>query len=217
MLTNRVSGLPVVDESANLVGVVTEGDFLRREEIGTLRQRPRWLEFLLGPARLASEYAHAAGRMVEEIMTENPHTVSEDDSLETVVELMERHRIKRLPVLREGRLVGIVSRADLVHALAEIATYRQPEAADDATIREHILAAFDAARWAPKVQVEVHDGVAELSGVITDERERKGLIIEAENVPGVKEVRDHLVFVEPISGVSYPSPEDEAAGIGRSP
>ncbi len=210
MLENRISGLPVVDAAGALVGVVTEGDFLRRGEIGTQRQRPRWLEFLLGPGRLAAEYVHTTGRTVEEVMTADPVTVSEDDSLETVVELMERRHVKRLPVLRNGRIVGIVSRSNLMDALTENARYAHEPAADDGTIRDRILAAFAAANWAPKISVAVHSGTAELSGIITDERERKALIVAAENVAGVKEVHDHLVWVEPMSGVAIPSAEDQA-------
>jgi len=215
MLQKRVSGLPVVDATGKLVGIVTEGDFLRRGEIGTQRQRPKWLEFLIGPGRMAQEYVHASGRRVEEVMTPNCCTVSEDDSLQTVVELMERHHVKRLPVLRDGRLVGIVSRANLMDALIELARYRRtPAAADDATIRDRVIAALAEARWAPKIEVSIHDGVAELSGIITDERERKALIVAAENVAGVKEVHDHLVWVEPMSGTAFPSEEDEAASRG---
>lgn len=209
MLQNKISGLPVVDATGKLVGIVTEGDFLRRGEIGTQRQRPRWLEFLLGPGRMAEEYVHSSGRTVEEVMTPDPCTVTEDDVLETVVELMERRHVKRLPVLRDGRLVGIVSRANLMHALIERVHYR-PSAPDDATIRERILMALAKARWAPNVTVEVLDGIVELSGIITDERERRGLVVLAENVAGVKEVHDHLVWVEPMSGATFSSPEDEA-------
>jgi len=210
MLQNRVSGLPVVDAAGAVVGIVTEGDFLRRGEIGTQRQRPRWLEFLLGPGRLAAEYVRTTGRTVEEVMTPDPATVTEDDSLETVVELMERRHVKRLPVLRNGRIVGIVSRANLMDALTENARYTHGPAPDDGTIRDRILAAFTDVNWAPKINVAVHNGIVELSGIITDERERKALIVAAENVAGVKEVRDHLVWVEPMSGVAIPSAEDEA-------
>ena len=125
MLQNRISGLPVVDATGSLVGVVTEGDFLRRGEIGTQRRRPKWLEFLVGPGRLASDYVHASGRKVEDVMSTEPLTVGEDDSLETVVELMERRRVKRLPVLRDGKMVGIVSRANLMYALASLARNAQ--------------------------------------------------------------------------------------------
>jgi CBS domain-containing protein len=103
MLQNRISGLPVVDAEGGLIGMVTEGDFLRRAEINTARRRPKWIEFLLGPGRLADEFTRASGRRVQEVMTQGPVTVAEDASLATAVELMERNRIKRLPVVRDGK------------------------------------------------------------------------------------------------------------------
>ena len=210
MSQNDISGLPVVDAGGNLVGMVTEGDFLRRSEVGTERRRPKWLEFLFGPGRLAAEYVHASGRKVEDVMTRNPVTVAEEDSLSTVVELMECRRIKRLPVLRDGRIVGIVSRANLMHALVSLARDSVAPAGGDAAIRDCILAAVAKQPWAPSVNVVVKNGVAELWGTITDERERQGCIVTAENVAGVVEVHDHLVWVEPMSGMAFPSPEDEA-------
>jgi len=215
MLQNRISGLPVVDANGALVGVVTEGDFLRRGELGTSRRRPKWIEFLVGPGRLASEYVHQSGRKVAEVMTPNPLTVGEDDSLETVVQLMERRRIKRLPVMRGGRMVGIISRANLMHALASIARETPTTTIDDATIRDRILEALAEHHWAFGVNVVVKDGVAEIWGTIMDERERQGCIVAVENVPGVKQVHDHLVWVEPMSGMAFASSEDdtrEAAG-----
>jgi len=211
MLQNRISGLPVVDRVGVLVGIVTEGDFLRRGELGTERQRPKWLEFIVGPGRLAEEYVHASGRKVGEIMTPDPCTVAEDDALEAVVELMERRHIKRLPVMRGERVVGIVSRANLMHALASFVRDADASAGPDWSIRGQILAALGKLRWAPSsINVVVRNGVVELAGVITDERERQALIVAAENVPGVKEVHDHLTWVEPMSGMAFPSAEDEA-------
>ena len=210
MLQNRISGLPVVSSKGDLVGIVTEGDFLRRSELGTQRRRPKWLEFIVGPGKLADEYVHNSGRKVEEVMTPDPRVVAEDDSLEKVVELMEKHHVKRLPVMRGSRMVGIVSRANLMHALASLA--RDTEASGpDWSIRDKILAAIGKEGWAPRINVVVRNGVAELWGVITDEREREGLIVVAENVGGVKEVHDHLVWVEPMSGMAFPSAEDEKA------
>ncbi len=211
MLQNRISGLPVDDAQGKLVGIVTEGDFLRRGEIGTQRQRPKWLEFLLGPGRLAAEYVRTSGRKVSEIMTADPYAVSEDDPLEGVVELMERRRIKRVPVLRDGRVVGIVSRANLLHALASIAQYAPAPTGNDAATRDQILASLAKQEWAPPVNVLVHNGIAELWGVITDERERKALVVAAENVAGIKEVHDHLVWLEPFSGMIIPSADDETS------
>lgn len=210
MLQNRISGLPVVDKDGELAGIVTEGDFLRRSELGTQRQRPKWLEFIVGPGKLAQEFTHSSGRKVEEIMTPDPRTIGEDETLETVVEVMERHHVKRLPVTRGGRVVGIISRANLMHALASLTRDMPATATDDAAIRIQILAAIGKQDWAPRVNVIVKGGVAELHGVITDDRERQGLIVAAENVPGVKRVHDHLVWVEPMSGMAFPSSEDEA-------
>jgi len=101
MLQNRISGLPVIDGSGNLVGMVTEGDFLRRAEIGTQRRRARWIEFLIGPGRLADEYSRSSGRSVSDVMTRDVHTASIDASLDDIVRIMERHRVKRVP--RQGR------------------------------------------------------------------------------------------------------------------
>ena len=210
MLQNRISGMPVVDGQGRLVGIVTEGDFLRRSELGTQRRRPRWLEFLIGPGRLADEYIHASGRKVEEIMTPSPHTISEDTTLEEIVQLMEKHRIKRLPVVTDGKPVGIVSRANLLHALGSLAREVNPPAADDATIRTQILDELAKQPWAPHINVIARNGVVELWGVLTDERERRAIVVAAENAAGVKQVRDHLVWVEPMSGMIIQSEEDEA-------
>ena len=210
MLQNRISGLPVVDAKGDLVGIVTEGDFLRRREIGTERRRPKWLDFVLGPGRLAQEYVRTSGRKVAEIMTPDPLTIGEDDALDDVVEMMERRRIKRLPVIRAGRMVGIVSRANLMHALASLSRDVPAPAGGDSAIRDDVLAALGKQHWAPRVNVVVNNGVAELWGVVTDERERQALVVATENVAGVQQVHDHLVWVEPMSGMAFPSVEDEA-------
>jgi CBS domain-containing protein len=218
MLQNRISGLPVIDKDGELMGIVTEGDFLRRGELGTQRRRPKWLEFIVGPGRLADEYVHAAGRKVDEVMTTDPVTVGEGDSLETVVELMERRHVKRLPVTRGGRVVGIISRSNLMHALASLARSDQEQTRpSDSKIHDNIVAVLDRQSWAPRVSVVVKNGVAELWGVITDDRERKALAVAVENVPGVKQVHDHLVWVEPMSGIAFSSIEDDAISRAVSP
>ena len=199
MLQNNISGLPVADETGKLVGMVTEGDFLRRSEIGTQRRRPKWLEFLLGPGWMAEDYVRASGRKVDEIMTRDPATVTEDDTLETVVELMERERVKRLPVLRDGRMVGLISRANLMRAVVSLARNVGVATGEDSEIRERVLAAFAQQSWAPRIDVVVKDGVAELWGTIIDERERQACRVLAENAAGVREIRDHLVWLEPFS------------------
>jgi CBS domain-containing protein len=139
MLQRRVSGLPVVDKEGHLIGIVTEGDFLRRTETGTERRRPRWLEFLIGPGRLAQEYTRSHGRKVGEVMTPDPVSVSEHAALEDIVKLMEKRQIKRVPVVLGPYVVGIVSRANLLHALATVSRDAQPARQTDEAIRARLL------------------------------------------------------------------------------
>ncbi len=212
MIEHHISGLPVVDKNGKLVGILSEGDLLRRVETGTQRRRPRWLEFLIGPGRLANEYVHASGRKVYEVMSEDVKTVTEDTPLGTIVELMERRRIKRVPVMRDGALVGIVTRANLLRALAGLARTAPPTTTDDAAIRARVLAELEAQPWAPIAQlnVVVHDGVVELWGAIIDERQRQAMRVAAENVPGVKRVIDQLAWIEPTSGmVLFPDQQED--------
>lgn len=208
MLQERVSGLPVIDAAGKLVGIVTEGDFLRRAETGTQRRRPRWLEFLVGPGRMADEYVHTHARKVSEVMTVEPATVTEETALADAVALMEKRRIKRLPVVKGQKVVGIISRANLLHALASLAGEAKAGSNDDKTIRDRIHAELEKEKWAPTgmLSVVVRDGVVDIWGTITDERERQALIVAAENVPGVKRVNDHVAWIEPTSGVVFEPP-----------
>jgi CBS domain-containing protein len=213
MLQRHISGLPVIDQEGRLVGIVTEGDFLRRAETGTQRRRPRWLEYLLGPGRLADEYTRSHGRKVREVMTADPLTASDDTPLDEIVHTMEKRGIKRLPVLRGTEVVGIVSRANLVHALAGVAREVKPAAASDQAIRDRIVAELAGQAWAPAalVNVIVRDGAVELWGTITDERARQAIIVAAENAPGVKSVKDRLAYLDMISGMLFhPSSEEQA-------
>jgi CBS-domain-containing membrane protein len=208
LLQHRISGLPVIDPDGAVIGVVTEGDLLRRTETGTERRHAHWLEFLMSPGRLAEEYAHANARKVGEVMSADVVAVVPTESLAEVVRLMEHHHVKRLPVIEAGRLVGIVSRANLVRALLDdLSKPAGKEVIGDAEIREHILAEIAKQPWGPSasVDVRVEAGIAELHGAITDERERTALRVLAENSPGVTAVRDNLVWVEPVSGLVIPA------------
>jgi len=211
MLQNHISGLPVIDATGHLVGIVTEGDFLRRAETGTGRKRPRWLEFLISPGRLADEYVHTHGRKVEEVMTPDPVTVMEDASLDEVVGIMERRRIKRLPVVRGGKVVGIVSRANLLHALAGLGRGLPRPTKDDARIRGQILDEIDKQSWVSThlVNVIVRNGVVELWGTIFDGKQGEALTVLAENVAGVERVEDHLTWFEPVSGMVIRAPDED--------
>ncbi len=208
MLDNRISGLPVIDDREQVVGIVTEGDCLRRTETGTERKRSRWLEFLAGPGRLADEYIHTHSRKVADVMTKTPITVAEDTPLEEVVHLMESRRIKRLPVVRDAKVVGIVSRANLLQALATVASNIPPAAADDFAIRDQIMTEFGRQPWAPQFNVTVRDGIVDLWGIVFASHQREAAIVAAENVSGVKKVRSHIAWVEPQSGMVIEYPEE---------
>ena len=201
MLENNVSGLPVLDDG-KVVGILTEGDLLRRSETGTEKQRPRWLEILMGPGRMAGEYVRTHGRKVEAIMTTDLISVTGDTPLDEVVGLMERRRIKRVPVIEGDALIGIVSRLDLLRALLRTIEAEHSEIRGDDEIREQILAELAKAAWVPRdgLSISVKDGVVDLNGVSLEEKEREALRVVAENVPGVKAVEDHLVWIEPVSG-----------------
>jgi CBS domain-containing protein len=205
MLQRHLSGLPVVDATGKLVGIISEGDFLRRSEIGTQRKRGRFLKFILGSGKEATDFVHENGRKIAEIMTPEPLTVGEE-----IVELMEKHHVKRLPVTRGDKLVGIVSRANLLQAVASLARQIPNPTADDDHIRNRIIDTLEKKDWCPMgLGVIVRDGIVHLSGVITEERSRQAAIVVAENVAGVVKVHDHLCWVDTMSGMYLNSPEDD--------
>ena len=217
MLDNNVSGLPVLADDGKVVGILTEGDLLRRSETGTERHRPRWLEILMGPGRMAGEYVRTHGRKVEEIMTSDPVSVTGDTPLDEVVGLMERRRIKRVPVIDGDVLVGVVSRADLLGSLLRTLDAQDSQTRSDDEILEQILAELAKTAWVPRdgLSISVKDGVVDLNGVILEEKEREALRVVAENTPGVRAVEDHLVWVEPVSGTVIEAPSEEPRTTGR--
>jgi CBS domain-containing protein len=211
MLKRHISGLTVVDATGKLVGVVSEGDFIRRSEIGTGRKRGRWLKFILGSGSSASDFVHEHGRKISEVMTTSPVTITEDMALAEIVDLMERNNVKRLPVVHGDKVVGIVSRANLLQAVAGLAREVSDPTADDDHIRSRIISAMEKNDWCPfGLNVIVRDGIVHLSGVITEERARQAAVVAAENVEGVKMVHDHLCWVDTMSGIYLDSPEDDS-------
>ena len=210
MLQRHVSGLPVTDAAGKLVGIVSEGDFIRRSEIGTQRRRGRFLKFILGPGQAATDFVHEHGRKVAEIMTPQPLTITEDTAPEEIVELMEKNNVKRLPVMRGDKIVGIVSRANLLQAVASLAREIPDPTADDDHIRNRVIDTIERNDWCPfGLGVIVRGGVVHLSGVITEERSRKAAVVAAKNVTGVTKVHDHLCWVDTMSGMYLNSPEDD--------
>ena len=205
MLRSRVSALLVFDPEHRLAGLLSEGDLMRRAELGTDSRRPLWLEFLLNGGRLADAYTRTHGRVVREIMTPNVRTISEVADLREAVDLMLRAKVKRLPVLRGSAVVGVISRSDLLKGLLA-ALPKSGGSHPDAEIRAAIQAELDKLSWTPRttVRADVAGGVVTFEGAIADERLRSALKVIAENTPGVVGVRDHLAWVEPNSGVYRP-------------
>jgi CBS domain-containing protein len=210
MLKARVSGLPVLGALGVVVGMITEGDLLRRAELGTARPAVSWLSAFFAPGRAADNYVREHGQKVREVMTRELIFVSPEAPLSEVVSLMETRHVKRLPVLEQGRLVGIVSRADLLRALSRLLPERRLTSISDAELRKRVLAEIAKERWAPRLNVDatVENGVVELRGAVTDDRERIGLRVIAENVPGIRGVHDRLIWVEPMSGEVIDFPKD---------
>lgn len=207
MLAHHVSGLPVVDSDGRLVGILSEGDFIRCANIGTQRKRGRWLTLLAGADRVALDFTREHGRTVGDMMTQNPVAIAEDTPLEQIVVTMERRNIKRLPVLREGKVVGMVTRADFLPAIANLAREVPQSSNDDEEIRKSVLTAMAHAPWRPcALNVAVHDGIVSLRGVVKTDHIHRAAIVAAETVPGVRKVEDHL------SKIAYPPPEDNYGG-----
>jgi CBS domain-containing protein len=208
MVRHGISGLPVINPDRTLAGIMTEGDLLRRAEIGTAGNSPGWLACLFTPGRSAHDFVRAHARKVEELMTREVITVAAGDSLADAIALMQAHGIKRLPVVENGRLTGIVSRADVLRALLTKLSGVPVVSATDAEILDRIRAEISRHGWLPRLNIDlnVRDGVVELLGIIPDERERAALRVIAENTPGTKSVRDRLICVEPLSGAVIDSP-----------
>jgi CBS domain-containing protein len=193
MLDKRVSGLPVVENGAP-IGIISESDLLRRPETGTEWHAPSWLELFLSRSSLAADYVRTHARTARDVMTKELITASEDTPVSEIAELMETHRIKRVPVLgQDGRIIGIVSRVNLLQGLAH-ACRPAPAPTDDERIRDALLAELGHESWAAidPENIIVEDGVVHLWGVVRSPEVRRAMVIAARNIPGVNEVVDFM-------------------------
>jgi CBS domain-containing protein len=193
---NDVSALPVVDDGGHLVGIISEGDLMSREEIGAAVHHPWWIEAVTPAATLAAEFAKSHGKRVEEVMSEDVITATEEATLAEIAAILERNRIKRVPIVRDGELVGIVSRSNLVQALASNGGAASGSLDASRTIRQEILSRLEQQQtWTDfgSRNVIVTDGKVHLWGLISSDAERKALIALAEGVPGVTEVIDETI------------------------
>jgi CBS domain-containing protein len=192
LLKHRISAVPVTSDN-RVVGIVSEGDLIHRQENGTERARSWWLEAFTDSETLARDYAKSHGRRAVDVMTRHVVSVTEDTDAGEIASLLDKRRIKRVPVVRDGTLVGVVSRADLLRSLLA-ARPTSPGVPDDRTLHDTILARARAEPWAEVVMLNivVRGGDVELWGIVSSEEQRNAMRVLAEGVPGVRSVRDRL-------------------------
>ena len=200
LLNARISGVPVVGSNGELIGIVSEGDLMRRFEAGTGRRRPWWLSLLTGKEVLAAEFIKEHSRKVADVMSRAVIMAAPETPLSEIVHLLEKNAIKRVPIVDKGKLVGIVSRANLLQALASPSG--RATQADDAAIREKVLTQLNAEPWTRPslINVIVQDGTVELWGIVDSTVEKKAVRVAAEVTPGVRAVNDNLIIRPAQSG-----------------
>jgi CBS domain-containing protein len=189
-----ISGAPVVGEDGSLLGIISEGDLVYRSEIGTQRPHPYWFLQYAGAEILAAEYIKARARTVADVMTRKVITATPETELNEIAAMLEDNRIKRVPIVEAGQIVGIVSRANLIQAVAS-ASREVESTQSDTAIRAKLLSHLNEQHWAHTscLNIIVHDGVAELWGTVNSDAERRAIRVAAESTPGVRAVHDHLV------------------------
>ena len=194
LLKRHISAVPVVDSDSRVLGIVSEGDLMRRAESGTEAHPSWWLRAFSDNRDLLKTYIKAHGKTAEQVMTRNPVTISEDTPLNKIASLLEKHRIKRVPVVLDGRIVGIVSRANLLHGLAASELAPSVAVKDDRELRQAVMdALLKSVGFGPAmINVVVTDGKVELWGTVNDDVQEQAAVIAAETVPGAGKVESHL-------------------------
>lgn len=194
LLDRGVSAVPVVDSRGQLVGIVSEGDLIRRSESETERRRSWWLEAFIDSEMLATEYTKAHARKVADVMSSRVITAQPDTPLHEIATLLEKNSIKRVPIVKDGQLVGIVSRANLVQAVAS-ARSASEVSLSDTEIRERLVNHLKQQKWVHPslLNVTVKDGIVDLWGVTRSDAETQALRVAAESIPGVQAVNDHML------------------------
>jgi CBS domain-containing protein len=196
LLANRISAAPVVGQRGELVGIVREGDLMRRAETDSEQHRSWWLKLMTSTETLASEFSKSHSRKVADIMTRDVVTAGPDTSLGEIADLLERNMIKRVPIVEDGKVVGIVSRANLLQAFASLPIKIDAAiTADDRSIRQRVMARLQAQTWTEPwpLNVIVHDGAVELWGLVDSAAEKRAISVAAAETEGVRAVKDNLV------------------------
>ena len=203
LLSNRISAVPVVGIDGELLGIVSEGDLMRRPETGTVKQRSWWLELFIGNLPLAAEYIKSHSSKVADVMTRRVITATPETPLGEIATMLEKNRIKRVPIMKNGKIVGIVSRANLLQALARMPKKTVSGAkVRDSEIRKNVIARLSAEPWRPSMlNVTVHEGAVDLWGIVTSEEEKKAARVAVEGIPGVHAINDYLTIPPVGSGM----------------
>jgi len=195
LLNNHISGAPVVDDKGELVGIVSEGDLIRRPEIGTTKRHSWWLELISTKWGSATEYIKSHSRKVADVMTREVITAKPDTPLGDIAAMLERNRIKRVPIVEGGKLAGLVSRANILQALAS-ATKKLSSltTANDSELRKKLQSRLAAEPWRPTMlTVTVQDGTVDLWGLVHSVDEKKAAQLAAETTPGVRAVVNNII------------------------
>jgi CBS domain-containing protein len=201
LLRNRISGVPVIGPQGELVGIVSEGDLMRRPEAGTERRHSWWLDLLTSSQGLASDYIKSHSRKVVDVMTRRVITATPDTPVREIATLLEKHGIKRVPIVSDGKVVGIVSRANLLQALASVKNM-PPGTTDDASIRAKIVSKLANEPWTKPSLMNfiVQDGTVDLWGIVDSQTEKKAVRVLVESTAGVRAVNDNLIIPSAMSG-----------------
>lgn len=195
MISNGVSAVVVLDIDARLIGLVSEGDLVRRVETDTERRRSWWLELFMSTDSLAREFVRSHARRVSDVMTREVITAAPDSPLREIADLMEKHGVKRVPIVDDGEVVGIVSRANLLQALAG-ASSPLDVGASDRVLRQRIVDGIRDKPWASRpFNVMVEDGHADLCGFVFSRDEKAAIRVAVETTAGIDSVADHLRVV----------------------
>ncbi|MGQ7791132.1 CBS domain-containing protein [Faunimonas sp. B44] len=194
LIDRRISGVPVVDAHGHMVGIVSEGDLLRRTETRTAPRRPQWLELLTDRSIQAADFVKTHGLTAADVMTRDVVSVEPDVELVEIAGILERRHIKRVPVVESGLPVGIVSRANLLHGLIAYKPAVQPDGVSDAEIRHRLNEELRGEGWIDltRLNIVVSDGVVHLWGIVKSEEQSRALEVASEAVPGVRRVENHL-------------------------
>lgn len=195
LLENRISAVPVVDENGKLQGIVSEGDLVRRAEIDTDEPRSWWLDLFASSATRQERFVKSHGRRVSDVMTRNPLTIEPETSLAEIATILEKNGIKRLPVMDNDAVVGIVSRANILHGLVAMKPQVAAASTDDRALREAVqmaIADADVTAGSAYLNIVVRDGVAVIIGSVSNEQEEHAILVAAETVPGVTAVENRL-------------------------